>query len=84
MNHASRLFWESYARLPSEVRQRADKSYRLFQENPRHPSLQFKRVGKFWSARVSDGYRAVGVDVEDGILWIRIYPHREYEKFIGS
>jgi hypothetical protein len=54
MRHfASRAFWEAYQRLPDPVRMRADKNYALLKENPRHPSLQFKRVGRFWSVRVT-------------------------------
>ena len=84
MNHASRAFWESYAKLPASVRVLADKSFELFEQDPRHPSLQFKKVGRYWSARISQGYRAVGIDVDDGILWIWIGSHRDYERFIRS
>jgi hypothetical protein len=45
MKHfASRAFWEAYDRLPKQVRDLADRNYALLKENPRHPSLQFKRV----------------------------------------
>ena len=84
MNHASRAFWESYAKLPASVRVLADKRFELFEQDPRHPSLQFKKVGRYWSARISQGYRAVGIDVDDGILWIWIGSHRDYERFIRS
>ena len=31
----------------------ADKNYRLWRQNPQHPSLRFKSVGEgFWSVRV--------------------------------
>ena len=84
MNHASRAFWEKYRALPPHVRALADKNYRLIEANPRHPSLQFKKVGRFWSARIGIAYRAVGVAVEDGVLWIWIGPHDEYEVIIRS
>ena len=84
MNHASRAFWEHYERLPERVRALADKNYRLFRENPRHPSLQFKRVGTYWTARVGRDFRAVGIEAEDGILWIWIGSHVEYDAFIRS
>jgi hypothetical protein len=38
-------FWELYDALPEEIRERASKQYEIFAENPRHPSLQLKRVG---------------------------------------
>ncbi len=84
MNHASRRFWDTYARLPEHVRAVADKNYKLLEQNPRHPSLQRKRVGEYWSARVGNHYRAVGVDIDDGILWIWIGTHAEYDAFIRS
>ena len=84
MNHASRAFWNRYEKLPASTRALADKSYRLLEENPRHPSLQFKKVGRYWSARISEDYRAVGVEVGDGILWIWIGSHGEYTAFIRS
>jgi hypothetical protein len=53
MRHfASRAFWEAYDRLPEQVRALADKNYALLKTNPRHPSLQFKKIGRFWSVRV--------------------------------
>ncbi len=43
MRHiASPAFWEAYERLPSSVRELADKNYALLKTDPRHPSLHFK------------------------------------------
>jgi hypothetical protein len=84
MNHASHDFWEKLNALPEDVRALADKNHRLLEANPRHPSLQLKRVGRYWSVRVGENFRAVGVDVDDGILWIWIGPHRDYERLIRS
>jgi hypothetical protein len=45
MKHfASPAFWEAYRRLPERIRALADKNYALLKENPRHPSLQFKKL----------------------------------------
>ena len=52
-------FWEHYRRLPNEVRDLAAKNFRLLQRDPRHPSLQFKKVGNVWSARVGLAHRAL-------------------------
>jgi hypothetical protein len=57
-------FWEHYRSLPNEVRDLADKNFRLLQRDLRHPSLQFKKVGNVWSARVGLAHRALAV--EDG------------------
>lgn len=84
MKHcASSRFWALHGALPEEVRSLADKSYALLKNNPRHPSLHFKRLGDLWSVRVGAHYRALGTEVEDGILWVWIGTHREYDKIVG-
>jgi len=82
-HYASPEFWARYGNLPGSVRKLADKNFELLKANPRHPSLRFKKVGTLWSARVGDHYRALGVDVEDGIYWIWIGTHAEYDKIIA-
>ena len=84
MNHfASPDFWYHYRALSADVQQIADRCFALMNSNPRHPSIHLKRVGEFWSARVGLHWRAVGVDVEDGISWFWIGSHAEYDKIIG-
>ena len=83
-HHASGKFWARYHALSDSVREAADKSYELLRQDPRHPSLHFKRIGHLWSVRVGLYYRALGVDVEDGILWIWIGTHAEYDQLIRS
>jgi hypothetical protein len=80
---ASPEFWECYRELPAPVRELADKNFELLKNNPQHPSLRFKRVGRFFSARVGLSYRALGVEVEDGVLWFWIGSHAEYDKIVG-
>jgi hypothetical protein len=77
---ASTSFWATYQALPVETRELADKNFALLKSDPRHPSLHFKKLGKLWSARVGDHYRALGMDIEDGIYWIWIGTHAEYDK----
>jgi hypothetical protein len=79
----SREFWEYFNDLPAETQRLARENYQLLKSNPRHPSLRFKKVGVYWSVRVGRGYRALGVDVPDGILWGWIGSHAEYDKIIG-
>ena len=84
MKHfASARFWALYNALPSEVRGVADKNYALLKSDSRHPSLHFKRIGKLWSVRVGEHYRALGTDVEGGICWLWIGTHAEYDKLVG-
>ncbi len=83
MRHiASPAFWEAYSRLPRSVRELADKNYELLKENPRHPSLQLKKVGRFWSVRVGSRYRALAVEVDADLLWFWIGSHADYDAII--
>jgi hypothetical protein len=79
---ATHRFWERYDELPDGVRALADKSFQLLKADSRHPSLHLKRIGEFWSVRVTDQYRAIGIPAPDGIAWIWIGTHREYERRI--
>jgi len=82
IHRASPDFWACYNALPAPIREQADHAFELLKANPRHPSLHFKQVGRFWSARVGIQYRAVGVDAPDGIVWFWIGTHAEYDKLI--
>jgi hypothetical protein len=83
MKHfASPDFWFHYRLLPENIQDLADKNFSLLKENPRHPSLRMKKVGIFWSARVGISYRALGKEREEGIIWIWIGTHAEYDQLI--
>jgi hypothetical protein len=82
-HHATADFWACYNRLPVPIRQQADAAYQLLKADPRHPSLRFKRIGKLWSVRVGLGYRALGVDGDDGPVWFWIGSHADYDHMIG-
>ena len=53
-------------------------------KNPRHPSLNFKRIGGFWSVRVGLHYRALAVQAEAEVVWFWIGPPAEYGGIIGA
>jgi hypothetical protein len=83
MKHlATASFWERYNRLPESVRRQADRNFALLKRDPKHPSLPFKRVGRFWSVRIGLKYRALAVEIENGLLWFWIGTHDEYEQTI--
>ena len=85
MNHfASRGFWRCYNALPANLQELADKNFALLQVDASHPSLHFKKVGRFRSSRVGLQHRALAVEVEDGLLWIWIGNHTDYVRFINS
>jgi hypothetical protein len=79
---ASRAFWEAYDKLPARVRELADKSYALLKQDPQHPSLRFKKVGRFWSVRVGLRYRALAVESGDDLVWFWIGSHADYDALI--
>ena len=84
MRHfASPAFWDAYDKLPVPVRELADKNYALLKANPQHPSLRFKKVGRFWSVRVGLRYRALATEVDDGLLWFWIGLHADYDALVG-
>ena len=83
MKHfASPDFWFHYRLLPENIQDLADKNFSLLKENSRHPSLRLKKVGVFWSARVGISYRALGKEREEGIVWIWIGTHAEYDQLV--
>ena len=48
MKHfASAAFWDAYKKLPDVVCELADKNFTLLKADPRHPSLHFKKIGRF-------------------------------------
>ena len=84
MKHrATHRFWQHYERLPREIQQFADRYYNLLKRDPRHPSLRFKKVGRFHSIRIGLHYRALAVDHEDGPAWFWIGTHAEYDHLVG-
>jgi mRNA-degrading endonuclease RelE of RelBE toxin-antitoxin system len=83
IHHTSSSFWKCYYSLSEDIQDQADKRFDLLKENPRHPSLHFKKIGKYWSVRASDEYRALGSEVEDGIVWFWIGTHPEYDRLVS-
>ena len=82
MHRATRRFWECLDSLAEDIQNVARKNYALLKVNPRHPSLQFKKLGKFWSARVGLNHRALAIEDGEGFVWVWIGPHDEYERLI--
>ncbi|HMB92279.1 MAG TPA: hypothetical protein VKP65_15610 [Rhodothermales bacterium] len=75
-------FWKLFDKMPPAVQVLARKNYELLKENPRHPSLHFKQIDQFWSVRVGLHYRALGLNIEAGVLWFWIGTHAEYDQLI--
>ncbi len=63
-------FWVAYSNLDETIRRGARKAYRLWADNPFHPSLRFKCINtpeRIWSVRITRGFRALGV-VDDNTI----------------
>ena len=84
MNSLTRpSFWRCYAALDVTAKEAARRGYRLFVENPMHPSLRFKKLGGYeqiWSVRVNEQYRAVGERRGENIWWVWIGTHNEFDQ----
>ncbi|NEX16127.1 MAG: hypothetical protein C1943_05700 [Halochromatium sp.] len=57
------------------MQRRSDAAYALLRDNPRHPSLRFKKVGALWSVKVTLDYRALAVEAPNGYVWFWIGKH---------
>jgi hypothetical protein len=71
-----------FADLPPGVQDRARKAFRLFRNNPAHPSLSFERLlfhPDVWSARITADYRAVCQVVGDTAYWIWVGSHAQFD-----
>jgi uncharacterized protein (DUF427 family) len=79
-HHASPAFWAAYRKLPAKIRALADERFELLKSNPRHPSLRWKNVGRYWSARIDQDYRALAVKAGDDFIWFWIGRHAEYDQ----
>jgi hypothetical protein len=78
-------FLKTFRLLPNHVRREARQAYKLFKNDPYHPSLHFKKVGKnhpIYSARVTLNYRVLGIFEDNVITWFWIGTHDEYEKLL--
>ena len=83
MHRTTSRFWQCFEDLPASVQTLARKNFLLLKENPRHPSLHFKKIGAFWSARVGISYRALAVEDGDDFIWVWLGSHEEYDSLVN-
>jgi hypothetical protein len=80
-------FRKAFSELPEHVQRQAANAYRLFKQNPDHPSLRLKRVHSvepIYSVRISIHYRALGVYAEDALVWFWIGSHADYDRLLSQ
>ena len=83
----TREFRKAFARLPRRIQTEARDAFKVFLEDPQHPSLRFKRVHStrpIFSVRITIDYRALGVRDEDTIIWFWIGGHEDYDKLLSK
>jgi hypothetical protein len=83
-HRATPRFWDCYRQLPGEVRRLADRCYELLRQDSHHPSLHFRKIGRFWSARVGLHYRVLAVEHESDLVWFWIGSHAEYDRLLAQ
>ena len=82
MHRTDPHFWRRFEELPVTVQQIARRNFDLLKANPRHPSLRFRNVGRYWSARVGAAHRAVALKDGDDFIWFWVGDHDEYLRVI--
>ncbi|HQV70174.1 MAG TPA: hypothetical protein PLJ62_11570 [Thermoflexales bacterium] len=73
--------------LPPDVRQKARQTYKVWQKDPSHPSLHFKRINEnrpLYSVRITLKWRSVGLLKEDTMIWFWIGNHQDYDRLVNQ
>ncbi len=87
ISHTTTRFRKAFKDLPKSVQRQAKEAYKLFKQNPHHPSLRFKQVHStkpIYSVRISLDYRALGAREGDEMIWFWIGSHADYDKLISQ
>ena len=78
-------FWKRLRALPEAIRAAAHLTYARWLADPRHPSLQFKRIHPrepIYSVRIGIHWRAVCVVDSDAAIWFWIGSQAEYDALV--
>lgn len=68
MHRTTNRFWKCFEKLSNPVQKVSKKNFELLRINPLHPSLHFKKVGKFWSVRVGINHRVLAVEDDEDFI----------------
>lgn len=83
----TRRFWKAYERLDEATKRQAREAYKLFEKDPAHPGLYFKKKhtsANVYSVRINLDFRALGIRDGEEIVWFWIGPHDEYDQLIAQ
>ncbi|HXJ95851.1 MAG TPA: hypothetical protein VMT20_23670 [Terriglobia bacterium] len=75
-------FRKLYAGLPPAVQNLADEKYRLFKQDPFHPSLEFQAKGRVWTVAIGRSYRAIARRFDNDLHWVWIGSHEDYNNIL--
>ncbi len=82
MHRTTTRFWKCFDKLPKPIQKHAKQNFKLLKASQWHPSLHFKKVGNFCSARIGLNHRALAVKDGENFIWAWIGSHEEYERMI--
>jgi len=79
----TKRFWKCYWNLPGKIRTLADNSYKLWKEDPFHPSLKFEEIRPdIWRIKIGYRYRAIAKRYDNSVVWMWIGSHEDYNKLL--
>ncbi|OIP26157.1 MAG: hypothetical protein AUK00_05125 [Dehalococcoidia bacterium CG2_30_46_9] len=76
-------FVKHYERLPASIRKKGDEKLKVLLSNPRHSSLQIKKMKGYeeiWEGRISRSYRFTFQIKEDTYILRKVGKHEVLEK----
>jgi len=86
-SHTTAAFRALLAAAPPAIQAKAQAAYRIWAQNPAHPSLRYKKVHStlpIYSVRIDRDWRAVGTLQEGVMVWFWIGPHNDYERLLAK
>jgi len=85
-SHVTARFRKSFNALPVDVQEKAKHAYKIWTDNPNHPSLHFKPVHEtepIYLVRIGLYHWAPGVKELNTVIWFWIGTHEEYNNLIS-
>ena len=82
----TRGLWRFFDALPRDVQDTAVAAFERWRADPRHPSLHYKAVrgrSDVVSARIGEGWRALGRIENDTVHWFWIGSHADYDRLLA-
>ena len=86
-SHTTTALRALLAAAPAGIQAKAQAAYKIWAQNPAHPSLRYKKVHAtlpIYSVRIDRDWRAVGTLQQGAMVWFWIGAHDEYERLLAS